>query len=108
MSEIDAVAGMYNIVDRGRMETADYQVPIEEFIARLENHDLPQEICVVGLGDVLSGDEELRESPVDTMRLKMDYLNGQRPLPPFNSLLTASSRASETPSMSKSVESSTH
>ncbi|MFC6875277.1 hypothetical protein [Halobellus marinus] len=81
MSDIDAVAGMYNIVDRRRRETADYQVPVGEFIAKLENHDLPQEICVVGLGDVLSGDEELRESLVDTMRQEMDYLNGQRPLP---------------------------
>jgi len=81
MSDIDAVAGMYNIVDRRRRETADYQVPAEGFIAKLENHDLPQEICVVGLGDVLSGDAELRESLVDTMRLEMDYLNGQRPLP---------------------------
>lgn len=81
MSDIDAVAGMYNIVDRRRRETADYQVPVEEFIAKLENHDLPQEICVVGLDDVLSDDGDLRESLVDTMRLEMDYLNGQRPLP---------------------------
>lgn len=81
MSDIDAVAGMYNIVDRGRRETADYQVPVEEFITKLESHDLPQEICVVGLDNVLSGDEKLRESLVDTMRLEMDYLNGQRPLP---------------------------
>lgn len=81
MSDIDAVAGMYNIVDQRRRETADYQVPIEEFITKLENHDLPQDICVVGLNDVLSEDTELRESLVDTMRLEMDYLNSQRPLP---------------------------
>lgn len=81
MSDIDAVAGMYNIVDRRRRETADYQVPVEEFITMLKSHDLPQEICVVGLEEVLGGDEKLRESLIDRMRQEMDYLNGQRPLP---------------------------
>jgi hypothetical protein len=81
MSDIDAVAGMYNIVDRERRETADYQVPVEEFITMLESHDMPQEICVVGFDDVLAGDEKLQESLIDTMRREMDYLNGQRPLP---------------------------
>jgi hypothetical protein len=81
MSNTDAVAGMYNIVDQRRWETADYQVPIDEFITKLETHDLPKEICVVGLDNLLSDNKELRESLVDTMRLEMDYLNSRRPLP---------------------------
>jgi len=81
MSGTDAVAGMYNIVDRRRRETADYQVLVEEFLAKLEDRDLPAEICVVGLDDILAGEEELRESLVETMRREMDYLNSQRPLP---------------------------
>lgn len=81
MSEIDAVAGMYNIVDRNRRETADYQVPVEEFVTKLDDRNLPDEICVVGLEAVLNGDEEIRESLISTMRREMDYLNGQRPLP---------------------------
>ena len=81
MSEIDAVAGMYNIVDRNRRATADYQVPVEEFVTKLDDRDLPDEICVVGLEELLDGDEELHESLISTMRREMDHLNSQRPLP---------------------------
>lgn len=81
MSEIDAVAGMYNIVDREKRATADYQLPLEEFIDQLEERSLPQEVCVVGLEDVLSEDDELRERLVSVMRSEMDYLNNQHPLP---------------------------
>lgn len=81
MSDIDAVAGMYNIVDQRRRETADYQVPIEEFVTKLGNRNLPGEICVVGLSEVLARDETLRDSLVSTMRQEMDYLNSHRPLP---------------------------
>lgn len=81
MSEIDAVAGMYNIVDRQKRTTADYQLPLEEFIDQLEERSLPQEVCVVGLEEVLSEDGELRERLVSIMRSEMDYLNNQHPLP---------------------------
>ena len=81
MSEIDAVAGMYNIVDREKRATADYQLPLEEFIDQLEERSLPQEVCVVGLEDILSGDDELRGRLVSVMRSEMDYLNNQHPLP---------------------------
>lgn len=81
MSEIDAVAGMYNIVDREKRATADYQLPLEEFIDQLEERSLPPEVCVVGLEDVLSEDDELRERLVSVMRFEMDYLNNQHPLP---------------------------
>ena len=81
MSEIDAVAGMYNIVDRQKRATADYQLPLEEFIDQLEERSLPREVCVVGLEDVLSEDDELRERLVSVMRSEMDYLNNQHPLP---------------------------
>lgn len=81
MSELDAVAGMYNIVDREKRATADYQLPLEEFIDQLEERSLPPEVCVVGLEDVLSEDDELRERLVSVMRSEMDYLNNQHPLP---------------------------
>jgi hypothetical protein len=81
MSNPDAVAGMYNIVDRERWDTADYQLPIEEFLNKLEARDLPNEVCVVGLEEVLSDDQELRERLVSAMRSEMDYLNNQHPLP---------------------------
>lgn len=81
MSDIDAVAGMYNIIVSSERESAEYRVPVEEFVTKLENRDLPNEICVAGLEDVLTENEELRNRLVSTMRQKMDYLNSQRPLP---------------------------
>jgi len=82
MSDIDAVAGMYNIIERGEWTTADYQLPIEEFVSSLDERDLPKEVCVVGLEDLLSEEEEdARDNLVSVMRAEMDYLNNQHPLP---------------------------
>jgi hypothetical protein len=81
MSKIDAVAGMYNIVEREKWTTADYQLPIDEFISDLDSRELPKEVCVVGLENVLSEEEETRERLVSVMRSQMDYLNNQHPLP---------------------------
>lgn len=81
MSDIDAVAGMYNIVNRETRTTADYQLPIEEFISRLEARDLPPEVCVVGLEEALVDEEDLRDRLVGAMREEMDYLNNRHPLP---------------------------
>lgn len=80
MSNLDAVAGMYNIVEEQR-ETADHRVPVEKFIEMLKDRSLPEEIAVAGLEEVLTGDEELRERLVSAMRDQMDYLNNQHPLP---------------------------
>ncbi|TKR27988.1 hypothetical protein [Natronomonas salsuginis] len=81
MNEIDAVAGMYNVMERGKWKTADYQLPIEEFVSSLDERDLPKEVCVVGLEMALAEEEELRERLVSVMRAEMDYLNNQHPLP---------------------------
>jgi hypothetical protein len=81
MSDIDAVAGMYNIVDPDQCVTADHQLPIDEFVKGLESRELPKEVCVVGLEDALASDPELRDRLVSAMRSEMDYLNNQHPLP---------------------------
>lgn len=80
MSETDAVAGMYNVVVSDERESADHRVPVEEFLAKLEDRDLPDEICVVGLEEVFD-DDDLRDRLVAAMRREMDYLNTRRPLP---------------------------
>ena len=81
MSDIDAVAGMYNIIVSSERESAEYRVPLQEFVTKLENRDLPDEICVAGLEEVLTENEDLRNRLVSTMRQEMDYLNSQHPLP---------------------------
>jgi len=81
MSETDAVAGMYNIVQSGAWKTADYQLPVDEFISVLTDHDMPDELCVVGLEELLTEETERYERLVSVMRAEMDYLNNQHPLP---------------------------
>lgn len=81
MSEIDAVAGMYNIIVSGKRESAEFRVPVEEFVTKLRERDLPHEICVAGLEEVITDNDELRAQLVSAMRREMDYLNSQRPLP---------------------------
>lgn len=80
MRDLNAIGGMYNIVREDR-KTADHQVPIENFIQMLQEHEIPEELCVVGLESVLAGDEKTRRELVETMRSENDYLNGLSPLP---------------------------
>jgi hypothetical protein len=80
MRDLDAIGGMYNIVRTDR-KTADYQVPVRKFIEMLREHEVPEELCVVGLESVLADEEETRLEVVDAMRSESDYLNGLSPLP---------------------------
>jgi hypothetical protein len=81
MSDIDAVEGMYNIIVNDEWESADHQVPVEEFLTKLKDRDIPDEICVVGLEEVLQKQDGIQDDLISTMRQEMDYLNGRRPLP---------------------------
>ncbi|MFC7143146.1 hypothetical protein ACFQMA_25470 [Halosimplex aquaticum] len=107
MSDIDAVAGMYNIIVSGERESADYRVPVDEFLSKLENRDLPDEICVVGLEDVLTDEDDIRDRLVSTMRKEMDYLNSQRPLPTIQFVVEGTFRVLAIPSKLKLTMSST-
>lgn len=80
MRDLDAIGGMYNIV-RADRTTADYQVPVDTFIEMLQEHEIPEELCVVGLESILADDEEARRAMVSIMRSESDYLNGLSPLP---------------------------
>lgn len=82
MRDLDAIGGMYNVVRTDR-ETADYQVPVAKFVEMLREHEIPEELCVVGLESVLAdeGEGETRRDVVDAMRSESDYLNALSPLP---------------------------
>lgn len=80
MRDLDAIGGMYNIVRKDR-KTADYQVPVEKFLEMLHEHEVPEEICVVGLESVLADEEDMRQEVVATLRSESDYLNSLSPLP---------------------------
>lgn len=55
---VDAVTGRYNIVVTDRFETFDHQVPIDHFVETLKAGDVPDEVCVLGLGEAFENDEE--------------------------------------------------
>jgi hypothetical protein len=80
MSNVDALAGVYNVVTTDR-RCADHRVPVSEFVRRLEARDVPDQLCVVGLGDTVDGDPERAERLATAMRESVDFLNGRRPLP---------------------------
>ena len=80
MRDLDAIGGMYNIVITDR-KTADYQVPVEKFIEMLSQHEIPEELCVVGVESVIAGEEQARRELIDSMRNESDYLNSLSPLP---------------------------
>jgi hypothetical protein len=80
MRDLDAIGGMYNVV-RADLETAEYQVPVETFVEMLRDHEIPEELCVVGIEPILADDERARRDVVDAMRSESDYLNALSPLP---------------------------
>lgn len=59
------IPGRYNIIVKGEYEVFDHQMPVEEFVKRLKDDDVPDKVSVVGLGDTFedgdSADELARE-----------------------------------------------
>ncbi|SIR88208.1 hypothetical protein SAMN05421858_4306 [Haladaptatus litoreus] len=43
------IPGRYNLVIDGAYETFEHQIPVKEFIQRLEEDDVPDKVSVVGL-----------------------------------------------------------
>ena len=54
----DAATGRSNVVIADRFETFDHQVPVDRFIEMLKSGDVPDEVCVLGLGETFANDEE--------------------------------------------------
>lgn len=55
------IPGRYNIIVEGEYDTFDHQMPVEEFIQRLKDDNIPDELSVVGLGEALQDDDVVRE-----------------------------------------------
>ncbi|CCQ37072.1 uncharacterized protein Nmlp_2922 [Natronomonas moolapensis 8.8.11] len=72
------IPGQYNIVVAGEYETFDHQMPIEEFLQRLTNDDVPDEVSVVGLEKLLD-DEEFVNELAREMDQRADDLEYQSP-----------------------------
>ena len=76
------IPGRYNLVIDGAYDTFDHRMPIEEFIERLRNDDVPAEVSVVGLEEALS-DDDLRAELTDAMDRRANDLEYQNPTVQF-------------------------
>ena len=72
------IPGQYNIIIAGEYETFDHQMPVEEFLQRLKNDDVPDEVSVVGLEETFD-DEELVNKLAREMDQRADDLEYQSP-----------------------------
>lgn len=76
------IPGRYNLVIDGAYGSFDHRMPIEEFIERLRNDDVPSEVSVVGLEGALS-DDDLRAELTDAMDRRANDLEYQNPTVQF-------------------------
>jgi len=72
------IPGRYNIIVAEEYEPFDHQMPVDEFLQRLKNDDLPDEVSVVGIEEVLH-DEELVNDLAREMDQRADDLEYQSP-----------------------------
>ena len=78
MASPGQIPGRYNIIVAGEYETFDHQMPIDEFLQRLKDDDVPDEVSVVGLEKRLD-DEEFVTELAREMDQRADDLEYQSP-----------------------------
>ena len=80
MVEPGQLAGVYNLVVADAHELFDHRVPVSEFKSMLENRNVADEICVVGLAEIYEDDDKVRELR-RLMDDAADGLENHSPLP---------------------------
>lgn len=80
LTDADALRGVYNVVQRDARRVFE-RVHVDDFRRQLRSRDLTGDVCVTGLAEVLEADDGRADALVSAMRARVDYLNGQRPLP---------------------------
>ncbi|WP_323192804.1 hypothetical protein [Halostella sp. PRR32] len=76
------IPGRYNLVIEGAYETFEHQIPVEEFVQRLQDDDVPDSVSVVGLADALA-DEDLANELAHEMDRCANDLEYQSPTVQF-------------------------
>jgi len=76
------IPGRYNIVVEDSYDTFDHRIPIEEFIKRLQNDDVPEEVTVVGLEKAFA-DKNMVETLASEMDQRANDLEYQSPTVQF-------------------------
>ncbi|WP_224338228.1 hypothetical protein [Haloprofundus halobius] len=55
------IPGRYNIVIKDEYDTFDHQIPLEDFLQRLKDDDVPSQVSVVGLEDAFANGDKADE-----------------------------------------------
>jgi len=76
------IPGRYNIIVEGEYDTFDHQMPVEEFIQRLKDDDVLDEVTVVGLGEAFT-DGDLSDELAGEMDRRANDLEYQSPTVQF-------------------------
>jgi len=80
MPQPGQLPGRYNIVIADEYDLFDHRVPVDEYLNMLREDNVPDELCVVGLGDAFE-DSELIDELSRTMDRRADDLESRNPLP---------------------------
>jgi hypothetical protein len=76
------IPGRYNIIVEGEYDAFDHQMPIKEFVKRLKDDDVPDEVRVVGLDEALL-DDDLADELASEMDRRANDLEYQSPTVQF-------------------------
>jgi hypothetical protein len=80
MPDPGQLPGEYNLVVEDEYDLFDHRVPVKEFEEMLREDDVPDEVCVVGLGAVFQDDEAVNELS-RLMDRSANSLETRQPLP---------------------------
>jgi hypothetical protein len=73
------IPGRYNLVVKSEYETFDHQLPVEEFLTRLRENDVPETVCIVGLGKAFEDGDLAQELGHELERRANDLETGSLP-----------------------------
>ena len=82
MASPGQIPGRYNLIVKGAYPTFDHQMPVGEFIQRLRDDTVPNEVTVVGLGLAFE-DEETVNRLAEEMDKRANDLEYQSPTVQF-------------------------
>ncbi|KAA9404626.1 hypothetical protein EGO51_19200 [Haloarcula hispanica] len=76
------IPGRYNLIIADEYEAFDHQIPVEEFLQRLKDDNVPDEVSVVGLADAFR-DGDLALNLAQEMDRQANDLEYQSPTVQF-------------------------
>ena len=71
------IPGRYNLIIEESYDAFDHQMPVDEFIIRLKNNNIPDEVSVIGLEDAFEDDDLATElaREMDQRANDLEYQN---------------------------------